>query len=118
MAQQLDAALSPFDRLVYDRAVTKALFDFDYKLEIYVPVAKRRWGYYVLPILHGERLVGRVDAKADRAARVLRVPALHLQADADDVDRGAAERELAELAACLGLADVAIERVVRAGESL
>lgn len=108
------ALLSPFDRLVYDRNVTKALFDFDYKLEIYVPVAKRRWGYYVLPILHEERLVGRADAKADRKAGVLRVPALHLEPGSTDRDLAAARAELDELAAWLDLRKVAVKRVVRA----
>ena len=112
------ALLSPFDRLVYDRNVTKALFGFEYKLEIYVPVAKRRWGYYVLPILHGERIVGRADAKADRSAGVLRVPALHLEPGAADADLAAARPELDELAAWLGLGGVAVERVVRASSGL
>src|SRR5215213_789977 len=107
------ALLSPFDRLVYDRNVTKALFDFDYKLEIYVPAAKRRWGYYVLPLVHGERIVGRADAKADRTAGVLRVPALHLEASASDLDLDAGRAELDELAAWLGLAEVSIEKVVQ-----
>jgi hypothetical protein len=108
------ALLSPFDRLVYDRNVTKALFDFDYKLEIYVPVAKRRWGYYVLPFLRNERIVGRADAKADRPAGVLRVPALHLEPGTSDEDLAAARAELDELRAWLGLDAVAVERVVRA----
>ena len=108
------ALLSPFDRLVYWRNVTKALFDFDYALEIYVPVAKRRWGYYVLPILHGERIVGRADAKADREAGVLRIPALHLEPGASQGDLAAARAELGELAAWLGLDDVDIQRTVRA----
>jgi uncharacterized protein YcaQ len=108
------ALLSPFDRLVYDRNVTKALFDFDYKLEIYVPVAKRRWGYYVLPIVHGERIVGRADAKADRAAGVLQVPALHLEPGATDDDLEAARAELEELAGWLRLEKVAIKRIVPA----
>ena len=108
------ALLSPFDRLVYDRAVTKALFDFEYKLEIYVPVPKRRWGYYVLPVLHGERLVGRVDARADHKAGLLRVPALHLESHATRPDRAAAHAELAELAAWLKLDQVEVEREVRA----
>jgi len=112
------ALLSPFDRLVYDRRVTKALFDFDYKLEIYVPVGKRRWGYYVLPVLHGERIVGRADAKADRTAGVLRVPALHLEPGATDDDRAAARAELDELAAWLGLERVSVKRVVRAEAGL
>jgi uncharacterized protein YcaQ len=108
------ALLSPFDRLVYDRAVTEALFDFEYRLEIYVPVAKRRWGYYVLPVLHGERLVGRVDVRADHKAGVLRVPALHLEPGATASDRTAAHAELAELAAWLKLDRVEVEREVAA----
>ena len=108
------ALLSPFDRLVYDRAVAKALFDFEYRLEIYVPVEKRRWGYYVLPVLHGARLVGRVDARADHKAGVLRVPALHLESHATASDRDAAHAEVAELAAWLKLDRVEIEREVRA----
>ena len=106
------ALLSPFDRLVYDRAATKALFDFDYKLEIYVPVDKRRWGYYVLPVLHGDRLVGRADAKAEHKVGVLRVPALHLEPHATAEDRDAAHAELGELAAWLNLDRVEIEREV------
>jgi hypothetical protein len=108
------ALLSPFDRLVYDRGATKALFDFDYKLEIYVPVDKRRWGYYVLPVLHGERLVARVDARADHRAGVLRVPALHLEPSATSADREAAHAELAELAGWLELERVEVEREVAA----
>jgi uncharacterized protein len=108
------ALLSPFDRLVYDRGATKALFDFDYKLEIYVPVDKRRWGYYVLPVLHGERLVARVDARADRKAGVLRVPAINLEAHATAADRDAAHAELAELASWLELERVEVEREVAA----
>jgi uncharacterized protein YcaQ len=107
------AILSPFDRLVYDRAVTLAVFGFEYKLEIYVPVAKRRWGYYVLPVLHGDRLVARVDARADHAASVLRVAALHLEPGALNGDLKAARAELDELAAWLRLGSVEIERVAR-----
>jgi hypothetical protein len=108
------ALLSPFDRLVYDRAVIQALWDFEYRLEIYVPVEKRRWGYYVLPVLHGSRLVGRVDARADHKAGVLRVPALHLESHATASDRDATHAELAELAAWLKLDRVEVEREVTA----
>ena len=71
------ALLSPFDRLVYDRRRAQELFDFEYTLEMYKPAAKRRWGYFALPILHDDRLVGKVDATADRKASVLRVHAIH-----------------------------------------
>ena len=71
------ALLSPFDRLIHDRKRMTELFQFDYQLEMYKPVAKRRWGYFALPVLHGDRLVGKLDATADRKAGVLRVNALH-----------------------------------------
>jgi uncharacterized protein len=71
------ALLSPLDRLIFDRQRTLDLFDFDYQLEMYKPAAKRRWGYFALPILYGDRLVGKLDATADRRAGVLRVNAIH-----------------------------------------
>jgi uncharacterized protein len=71
------ALVSPLDRLVFDRKRMLELFEFDYQLEMYKPAAKRRWGYFALPILYGDRLVGKVDATADRKAGVLRVDAIH-----------------------------------------
>jgi uncharacterized protein len=69
--------LSPFDRLVLDRKRMTELFQFDYQLEMYKPAASRRWGYFALPILYGDRLVGKLDASTDRRATVLRVAAIH-----------------------------------------
>ncbi|MCU1579190.1 MAG: hypothetical protein JWP19_1394 [Rhodoglobus sp.] len=71
------ALLSPFDGLVRDRRRMQDLFEFDYALEMYKPKAKRRWGYYALPILHGDRLIGKVDAAADRGRGTLVVHAIH-----------------------------------------
>jgi uncharacterized protein len=97
------ALLSPFDRLVHDRVRAQELFDFDYTLEMYKPAAKRRWGYFALPILHEDRLVGKVDATADRKAGVLRVDAIHEDVRFTRAIREAVRRELDELASWLGL---------------
>jgi uncharacterized protein len=97
------ALLSPFDRLVYDRGRTEELFDFEYTLEMYKPAAKRRWGYFALPILHHDRLVGKVDAKADRDASVLRVNAIHEDVKFTRAMRGGVNAELEDLASWLGL---------------
>ncbi|MFN8515025.1 MAG: crosslink repair DNA glycosylase YcaQ family protein [Chloroflexia bacterium] len=74
--------LSPFDNLICDRKRTQTLFNFDFTMEIYVPKEKRRWGYYVLPILHGDQLIGKVDPATDRAKGILNVHALHAEPDA------------------------------------
>src|SRR5207248_262395 len=71
------AVLSPFDRLIHNRPRALGLFDFDYILEMYKPKPKRRWGYFALPLLHEDLLVGKVDAAADRDAGQLTVHALH-----------------------------------------
>lgn len=71
------AIISPIDRLVYDRQRMAEIFDFDYTLEMYKPAAQRRWGYWAMPIVYGDCLVGKVDATTDRKAGVLRVDAVH-----------------------------------------
>jgi len=71
------ALLSPFDRLIHDRDRTMNLFDFEYVLEMYKPAEKRRWGYFALPVLHHDRLVGKLDARTDRKAGTLIINALH-----------------------------------------
>jgi uncharacterized protein YcaQ len=107
------AMLSPFDRLVHDRKRLLELFDFDYVLEIYVPPAKRRWGYYVLPVLRDDRLIGRADVKADREKSVLRVPAAHMQPKTGAQDVATVEGQLHELATWLGLDQVKVEKLVK-----
>jgi uncharacterized protein len=97
------ALLSPFDRLVYDRVRAQELFDFEYTLEMYKPAAKRRWGYFALPVLHKDRLVGKVDATADRKASVLRVHAIHEDVTFTRTMAKAVEAELDDLAVWLGL---------------
>jgi uncharacterized protein YcaQ len=97
------ALLSPFDRLVFDRARAQDLFGFEYIVEMYKPAAKRRWGYFALPILHGDRLVGKLDAAADRKAGVLRVTAIHEDTPFTPEIADAVHAEIRELAAWLGL---------------
>jgi uncharacterized protein YcaQ len=97
------ALLSPFDRLVHDRKRTVELFEFDYQLEMYKPVAKRRWGYFALPILYGDRLVGKLDATADRDAGVLRVRAIHQDVPFTRTMTTAVGREIEDLARWLEL---------------
>src|SRR5205085_11837008 len=97
------ALLSPFDRLVHDRVRAQELFDFEYLLEMYKPAAVRRWGYFALPVLHGDRLVGKVDALADRTASVLRVNAIHEDVKFSRAVARGVQAELEDLAAWLGL---------------
>ena len=98
------ALLSPFDRLAYDRRRTLDLFGFDYQLEMYKPAAKRRWGYFALPILYGDRLVGKVDATADRKRTgTLLVQAIHEDVPFTGAITTAVHREIEDLALWLEL---------------
>lgn len=97
------AILSPFDGLIRDRKRMLDLFGFDYALEMYKPKAKRRWGYYALPVLHGDRLVGKLDAQSDRERGELRVDAVHEDEPFTTAIRDGLQAELEDLARWLGL---------------
>jgi hypothetical protein len=98
------ALLSPFDRLIHDRVRTQDLFDFEYLLEMYKPKAQRRWGYFALPVLHHDRLVGKVDATAERKRGTLVVNAIHEDVPFTPEITDAVRGELEALAAWQGLA--------------
>ncbi len=104
--------LSPFDRLTHDRARARDLFDFDYLLEMYKPKDKRRWGYFALPVLHHDQLVGKVDATADRTASVLQVHAVHQDIPFNRSTKAAVDAELEALARWLGLDTVRYEQPI------
>ncbi|WP_210651896.1 DNA glycosylase AlkZ-like family protein [Nocardioides sp. SYSU D00065] len=97
------AILSPLDRLVFDRKRMTDLFEFDYQLEMYKPAAARRWGYWAMPVLDGDELVGKVDATAERDAGVLVVDAVHEDGDWSAARRRRVAAELDALAGWLGL---------------
>jgi uncharacterized protein YcaQ len=102
------ALLSPFDRLIHERRRTQLLFGFRYRLEIYVPAAERQYGYFVLPILHGDRLVGRVDPTFDRREGVLRVRAVWAEDGAPSEAGAAIADQVRSLARWLGASDIVI----------
>ena len=97
------AVLSPLDRLLFDRKRMTELLEFEYALEMYKPAGQRRWGYFALPVLHLDRLVGKVDARADPRAGVLLIRAVHEDAPWPAAVHRAVRIELDALAAHLGL---------------
>lgn len=97
------AILSPLDRLVFDRKRMEELFAFAYQLEMYKPAAKRQWGYWAMPVLDGDELVGKVDATADRDAGVLAVDAVHEDGDWSARRRARVDAEIDALGEWLGL---------------
>ena len=103
--------LSPFDPLVYDRTRANELWSFRYRLEIYVPAAKREFGYFVLPILHRDRLVGRIDPLFDRKTRVLQVKQVYAEEGAPEDAGAAVAKAIDELARWLGASGVDYGRV-------
>lgn len=100
--------LSPFDNLICDRERTELLFDFYYRSEIYTPKAKRQYGYYVMPILHGDRLIGRIDPKIDRKKKKLHVFAVHVEPGmkVNEENGRSLAAAVNELAQFLGAADI------------
>jgi uncharacterized protein YcaQ len=97
------AVISPIDRLVFDRQRMAEIFEFDYYLEMYKPAAHRRWGYWAMPVLYADRLVGKVDATTDLRERVLRVDAIHRDVPFTKTMTAKVMRELVDLASWLNI---------------
>ena len=97
------AILTPIDRLVFDRQRVSEIFEFDYYLEMYKPAAQRRWGYWAMPILYGDQLVGKIDATTEPKAHLLRVDAIHHDVPFTKTMNERVTRELADLAQWLGV---------------
>ena len=102
--------LSPFDQLIANRERTEELFGFRFKLEIYSPAEKREYGYYVMPILYGERLIGRIDPLYDRKSRKLRIQAVHAEPDAPEAAARGVANAIRALATWLGAFRIEIGR--------
>lgn len=100
--------LCPFDSLLWHRGRVKALFGFDYKIEVYTPSAQRVYGYYTLPILHQGRLIGRLDPKNHRSERRLEIRAAHFQSEPDEAALAGTARAVRSLAAFLGAEEIAV----------
>jgi uncharacterized protein YcaQ len=114
---QRTTLLSPFDNLICDRARTEQLFDFNYRVEIYVPASKRQYGYFAMPILHGDRLIGRIDPTMNREQGVLTINAVYAE-DYAPMNRATAiavRDAIAELAQFLGAHDVVYAKKAPAG---
>jgi hypothetical protein len=109
--------LSPFDNLICDRARTEKLFDFDFRIEIYTPQHKRQYGYYVLPILHGDRLIGRIDPKMNREHGRLHIHAVHAERDAPLTRKTARaiHGAIEDLATFLGATEIHYTHLVPSG---
>ena len=104
--------LSPFDRLIHDRDRAEALWDFYYRLEMYVPKAKREYGYYVLPILRGDRIIGRIEPAYDRKAEVLHVKGVFAEPGAPAGAGPGIARATRNLAKWLGAKEISYGRRV------